>query len=55
MDGVTYAFAIVSGLIELLRESQETGATLTKEQVDEVISERKAAEAENAAGDPDGE
>ncbi len=52
MNPYIVASTIIAGLAELLRQSHETNTPLTQEQIDKVISERKAAEAENAALDP---
>lgn len=46
------ALSIVAGIVELLKQSKESGQPLTREQLDKVISDRRAAEAENAALDP---
>ncbi len=52
MDATLIALSIVSGLLELLKQSHETKTPLTQEQIDKVIADRKAAEAENAQLDP---
>ncbi len=52
MNSTVIALSIVAGLVELLRQSQESGQPLTREQIDAVILNRRAADAENAALDP---
>lgn len=52
MNPAVLVLTIVSSLLELLKQSHESGVPLTQEQVDAVISDRRAASAENAALDP---
>lgn len=52
MNPAILALSIVSGLIELLKQSHESGVPLTQDQLDAVIADRRAASAENAALDP---
>lgn len=44
--------SIVAGLIELVKQSHETGQPITRADINRVISERLTAEEENAALDP---